>query len=111
MGLREILAAGSFPFDKVRDRVKPQTVDTEIETEIEDFVRRGFHLRIVVVQIGLMRKESVPEIGFGNRIVGPIAYLVVFKDYPRFRIFLRIMGPYIVITPRISSRRSPRLLK
>ena len=47
-----------------------------------------------------MRKEPMPEIGFGNRIVSPIAYLVVFKDYSRFLIFLRIMGPYIVITPR-----------
>src|SRR5271165_2021652 len=58
-----------------------------------------------------MRKEPVPEIGFGNRIVGPIAYLVIFEDYSRFLIFLGIMRPHIVITPRVSRRCSARFLK
>ena len=63
MGLREILAARSFPFDKVWDGVQSQTVNSEIEPEIENFEGRRFDFRVVIVQIGLMRKEPMPEIG------------------------------------------------
>ncbi len=54
MGLREIFATGTFSFDKVGNRVKPETVDTEIEPEIEDLGRRASYFGIVIVQIGLM---------------------------------------------------------
>ena len=87
MGFRQVFAACSFPFDQVGHRIKPETVDTKIEPEIEDLERGGFHLWIVVVKIGLMRKEAMPEIGFGNRIVGPIAHLIVFEDDSRFLVF------------------------
>src|SRR5258708_29745592 len=111
MGLREIFATGTFSFDKVGNRVKPETVDTKIEPEIVDLGRRASYFGIVIVQIGLMGKEPVPEIGFGNRIVGPVTKLVVLKDDPSFLIFCGFIGPYIVITPGVSGRRPTRFLK
>src|SRR5690349_12901560 len=104
MGLWEIFATGTFSFDKVGNRVKPETIDTKIQPKIQDLGCRASYFRIVIVQIGLMGEEPVPKIGFGNWIVGPVTKLVVLKDDPSFLIFRRFIGPYIVITPKVSGR-------
>jgi hypothetical protein len=111
MGFREVLATGAFPFDKIGHGVEPEPIHTKIEPEIQHLEGRGFHLRIVVVQIGLMEEEAMPEIGFGHWIVGPIAYFIILEDDSRLAVFSRVVGPYIVIAPGISGSRAARFLK
>jgi hypothetical protein len=111
MGLREIFAAGSLAFDKIGHRIQSEPIHPEVQPEIENLEGSGFHGWIVIIQIGLMKKEAVPEIGFGNWIVGPVAHLRVFEDDSGFCVFGWIVGPDIVIAPRISRGRATRFLE
>jgi len=55
MSLRQILAVGALPLKEVRNRVQPQTVDTEPEPEVNDLENLLLDLLVVIVQVGLGR--------------------------------------------------------
>ena len=55
--------------------------------------KRFLHFRIVEVQIGLVRIKTVPVIGLGDGIPGPIGGLEVFENNPRLLIALLAVAP------------------
>ena len=61
--LRKVLVVGAFALDQVRHRVEPQPVDAEVEPEAHHAEHGLDDLRIVEVEVGLMRIEAVPVIG------------------------------------------------
>ena len=69
---RKILAGCSIALAEIRNRVHPQRIHTEIEPEAHGVEHVLKHQRIIVVQVGLVRKEAVPVIGFGGFIPGPV---------------------------------------
>ena len=57
---------------QVGDGVKAKTVDAHVEPVVDDLENRLADRGVLVVEIGLVRVEAVPEVGFGDRIPGPV---------------------------------------
>ena len=68
-------------------------------------------LRVVEVQVGLMRVEAVPIVGFGHRIPRPVRGLEVFENDARFLVFFRRIAPDIHVAFGRTGRCAARFLK
>jgi hypothetical protein len=69
-------------------------------------------VRIVEVEIRLVRIEAMPEIRLGQRIEGPVRFLRVGDDDPRIGVAAVVVGPDVVgpdIEPAPCRVISPRL--
>ena len=62
--------------------------------------------RILEIQVGLMGIKPMPEIGFGDRIPGPVRGLEILKDDPRVAVFVRVVAPDVEVALG-RSRRAP----
>ena len=69
------------------------------------------HQRIVVIQVRLVREETMPVISLGYRIPGPVGFFRVGENDARFFIFLVGVAPHVIIPLRRTWRRQPRPLK
>src|SRR5690606_9237345 len=68
-------------------------------------------LGILEIQIGLMRIEPMPEIGFRHGIPGPVGSLEILENDARFLIALDIVAPYVELPLGGARRRPPRSLE
>ena len=60
-------------------------------------MERFAHLRVVEVQVRLVRIEAMPIIGLSDRIPGPVGGFEVFEDDACFLIFLLVVTPDVEI--------------
>ena len=111
VGLAQIFADGSFALVEVRNGIEPQAVDAHAQPEIEHLLDRFVHGRVVEIQIGLVRIETVPVIRFRDRVPGPVRSLEVFKDDARFLVFFRRVAPDIHLTLGRTGRGPARFLE
>ena len=95
MGLRQIFAACTFAFVKIRDGVETESVDTHGEPKIAHLLESFEDGRIVEIQVRLMRIKAMPVIGFRDRVPCPIRGFKIFEDDPRIFVFLRRVAPHI----------------
>ena len=100
VGFRQVLVVGAVAFDQVGNRVQAQAVDTHVEPEAHHPEHRAQHLRVVEVEVRLVRVEAMPEVGAGHRVPGPVAGLGVEEDDPRAVILLVGVGPDVVVARR-----------
>ncbi len=112
---RQVLVVGAFAFDQIRHRVEPQPVDAHIEPEAHHLQHFLQHGRIVEVQIGLVRVETVPVVSARDRIMRPVRRLRIDEDDPRFLVLLIGIGPHVVVAmirPRLRATGAlkPRVL-
>ena len=99
MGLGKIFVIGAFALDQIGHGVEPQSVNAQVQPEAHHAQNRFEHLRIVEIQVGLVRIKPVPVIGAGDRIPRPVRSLRIEKNDPRAGIFLIGVGPDIEIAP------------
>ena len=99
---RQVLVVGALALDQVGHGVEPQPVDAEFEPEAHHAQHRLEHLRIVEIEVGLVRVEAVPVIGAGDRIPGPVRALGIEEDDARAGVFLVGVRPDVEIAPRRS---------
>ena len=77
VGLGQVLAVRPLALEEVGHGVDPEAVDPAVEPErhdVEDLLLDG---RVVVVEVGLMAVEAVPEVLPGDRVPGPVGGLGV----------------------------------
>ena len=86
VGLGEVLAVGALALEQVGHRVQPEPVDAQVQPEPQDVDHRVLHVRVVVVQVGLVGEEPVPVELAAHRVVGPVRRLGVDEDDPRVRV-------------------------
>src|SRR5450755_287124 len=104
MCLRQVLAVGAGPLEKIRHGVQPEPVDAEIEPEVDYFENRLSHVRAVVIEIGLMRVKAMPKVCFRNRVPGPVGGLEVLEDYARVLVLVGRVAPHIEVAPTAAGR-------
>ena len=68
-------------------------------------------LRVVEVQVGLVRIETMPKVGLGDGVPGPIRKLEVFEDDPGFLIFVLVIAPDVEVARAAAGFGDPRPLK
>ena len=83
VGLGQVLAGGAVALDQVGDGVHAQRVDAHVEPEAHGLQHFFDHQRVIEVEVGLMREEAVPVVGFGRLVPGPVGFFSVGKDDAR----------------------------
>ncbi len=115
VGLGQVLVVGAFALDQVRHGVQPQAVHAHVQPVPHHRQHFLEHLRVVVVQVGLVRVEAVPEVGIGDRVPGPVRFFGVAEDDAGAGVGLVVIRPYIEIArgrtgPRTAGALEPRVL-
>ena len=111
MGLMQILVGGALANTKIGDGIQAQPVDSQIEPEAHD-ANHGIHYcRVVVVQIRLVRKETVPVVGARYLVPCPVGFFRIGEDDPRLGKLLVRIRPQVEITFGRTFRRAARRLK
>nr|GFD36146.1 hypothetical protein [Tanacetum cinerariifolium] len=62
--------------------LQPQPIDAHVQPVTHHFEHRFHDLRVVEVQVWLVRVKPVPEVLTGHRVPGPVGFLSVEKDDP-----------------------------
>ena len=111
VGFGEILAVGPLALDQIRNRIQPQGIHSHIQPEphhLEHFVQ---HQRVVEVQVRLVRKKTVPVVGIGLYVPGPVGLLGIGENDAGFPVFLIALAPDVELPFRRTGRSLPRPLK
>jgi hypothetical protein len=108
---RQILATGAFAFIEVGHGVQAQTVHAQIEPEVHHFKHRVMDGRRVVIQVGLVGEEPMPEMGLGDVVPGPVGLLDILKDDTGVVILRGGIAPDIKIAPAAAGLGPPGALK
>ena len=70
--LLEVLAVRPFSLKEIRHGIEAQAGYAHTQPEIDRLYHCLLNLRVIVIQVGLMRVKPVPVIGFGKRVKGPV---------------------------------------
>ena len=109
--LGQILAVGAFALVEIRHGVQAESVDAEIEPEVDDVQDRLADVRTVEVEIRLMRVEAMPVVGFGHRIPGPVGGFEILEDDARVLILVGGVAPHVEVAPAGSGGGAARALE
>ncbi|MEJ1968368.1 MAG: hypothetical protein WDN03_06990 [Rhizomicrobium sp.] len=111
MRLRQVLVVGALALDQIGHRVEAQPVDADLEPEAHDRQRFRHHGRIVEIEIGLMRVETMPVIGPRLLVPGPVRFLGIEENDARAGVAPVGVGPDVKVALRRSRRRLARALE
>src|ERR1700733_12081532 len=98
MGLWQVFAVGVFSFEEIGNGIEPESVHSHFAPVIDDAEHLFLYLRVTIVEIGLVMKETVPEILSGNRVPGPVGGLEILEDDAYVFILFGIVRPDIVVS-------------
>ncbi|EKD34780.1 MAG: hypothetical protein ACD_75C02193G0002, partial [uncultured bacterium] len=97
LGFRQVFVVGPFTDAEIGHGVEAQAVDPHVEPEAHDLEHRPDHLRVVVVEVGLVGEEAMPVVGLGDFVPGPVGRLAVGEDDPGFGEFGVGVAPDVVV--------------
>ena len=110
MGFRQIFIAGALPDAEIGHRIKTHPVYPHIKPEAHHLQDGLDHLRVVMVQVGLMGEEAMPVVGLCLRVPGPVRIFGIAENDPGFRKFFVGVAPDIIFSAgRVGLGSSGRL--
>ncbi len=102
--LGQVLAVRAVALEQVRHGVEAQPVHPHREPEVDDAEHRPLHLRVVAVQVGLVRVEAVPVVGAGDRVPRPVGALEVAEDDARLGVAVGCVRPHVEVARAAAGR-------
>jgi hypothetical protein len=97
-----------YAFVEVRHSVQAEAVETEVEPEAQHVEHVPLHFRVVVVQVRLVREETVPVVLPAHRVPRPVRRLGVEEDDARLAPTCVVVAPHVevaVLAGRIGAAR------
>src|SRR5436190_20773462 len=94
----KIFSIGSFSLKKIRHSIQPKTVNTHLAPKINYFKNLLLHFGVVIIQIGLMVKKTVPVILLGHFIPRPVTGLKILENNSYILVLRRIIRPHIIVS-------------
>ena len=64
----------------------------------DDVQHRGAHVRVVEVEVWLVRVEPMPEVGAGGLVPRPVRILGIEEDDPRLGVEIRRVTPHVPVS-------------
>ena len=110
MRFRQIFARRTLTLHQVRHRIQAEAIHPHVQPELHHVPHFLAHGGVVVIEIRLMAEETVPVVGFGNRVPSPVGHFGIDKDDPSPLVPRVGVAPDIPVAAGIVSRTS-RLLK
>ena len=83
-----VLAVRAFSLEEVGHGVTAESVQPQAEPEADDVQHLLLYSRVVVIEVGLVAEEAVPEILAGNGIKGPVRDFGIDEDDADVRVLL-----------------------
>src|SRR5262245_11432924 len=111
MGLGQVLTGRALPLKEIGHGIETQPVDAEVEPEVDDVEDGLAHMRISVIQVGLMGIEAMPVIRIGDRIPAPVGGFKVLEDNAGARVLLWGIAPDVKMAPGMVRPGVTRALK
>jgi hypothetical protein len=87
--------------EQVRHGIEAEAVEAEVEPEPDDVEHGVGHLGVVVVEVGLVVEEPVPEVLTALGVVGPVRGLGVDEDHPGLAPPLVVVAPDVPVGLRV----------
>src|SRR5215217_7391116 len=100
MCLREVLADRSLFLEEIGHGVTAEPIQTHTQPVADDVLHLVLDGGVLVVEIGLMTKEAMPEVETGFRVMGPVRDFGVDEDDARVGIARRVIAPDVVVSIR-----------
>jgi hypothetical protein len=94
---REVLAVGALLLEQVGHGVQPEAVDADVEPEPQGLDDGFLHPGVLVVQVGLVAEEAVPEVLLAHRVERPVRRLGVHEDDAGVLVALVGVGPDVEV--------------
>ena len=94
---RQVLAVGALALDEVGQGVQAEAVDAGAGPEADDVVNGLDDGGVVVVEVGLVGEEPVPEELAALDVVGPVRLLGVDEDDPGVGVAGVVVGPHVEV--------------
>ncbi len=114
VGLGQVLARAPVALEQVGHGIESEPVEPEVEPEAHDAEHRLDHGGVLVVEVGLMRIETVPVVLLAGLIPRPVRRLDVDEDHARLGPALVVVVPDVPVRLGIVTRRArldePRVL-
>src|SRR5579883_82471 len=111
MRFGQVFTGSAFPLIQIRNGVQAQSIDAQLEPEIQYPLNFPVHKRVIVIQIRLMRIEPVPIVSMRQGVPGPVRRLEIAENDARVAVFLRAVAPDIKIPPWSARGRAARALE
>ena len=97
VSFRQVFVVGAVPFDQVGNGVQAQAVDAQVEPIAHHRQHRFHDLRVIKVEVGLVRVKAVPEVLAGHRVPGPVGLFGVEENNACAVVFLVIIRPHVEV--------------
>ena len=110
MRLGQVLAVRALALEQVGHGVEAEAVEPEVEPEAQHLEHRVLDLGVVVVEVGLVGEEAVPEVGLGLLVPRPVRGLGVGEDDPGVLVLVDRVGPHVPVALGVVRARA-RLLE
>src|SRR5262249_44173880 len=93
----EVLVDRTLPLAQVGYGVQAEAIHTNIQPETHSSEDGLQDLRVVVIQVGLMREKTMPIICPSHRVPGPVRLFSIQEDDPGPSILRISIAPDIVV--------------
>jgi hypothetical protein len=107
----QVLVDRPFAFDQVGNGVQTQRIDAHIEPEAHRVDDRPEDLRILEIQVRLMREEPVPVVLLRHRVPAPVRFLRVDEDDAGAGVLVVGIAPDVEVALGGPLRRAARALE
>ncbi len=111
VGLGQVLAVRALALVQIGDGIESETVDAHLEPEVDALEERFTHRRVVEVEIGLVRVETVPVVRLCDRVPGPVGNLEILEDDASFGVALRRVAPDVEVARSAAGRGAASALE
>src|SRR4051794_36021269 len=91
--LRQIFTVGAIPLEQVWHSIQPESVNPHLAPVVDHFEDFLLHSGIIIVEVGLMMKESVPEILLGYGVPCPVGRFEILEDDTGITVLVRVVCP------------------
>ena len=98
MRFGQVFVLGALAHTQVGNRIQAHPVHALVEPETHQLDDCLHHLRVIVVEVGLMGEETMPVISLRFLIPGPVGFLRIGKDDARLGKFQVAITPHVKIT-------------
>jgi len=97
MRLWQVFAIGALTLEEVGGCIHTNTISALVDPELNHAQHFALHLRVIVVQIGLMREKTVPIKLLAHGIKGPVGFFGIQENDAGFFVALVGIAPDVIV--------------
>src|SRR5438105_9601736 len=98
MRFREIFTIRSFPLEQIRHRIQTKAVNADITPEINYLENFLLHPWVIIIEIGLVMKKTMPVILLSHFVPTPVAGFEILENDPNIFVLRGVIAPNVIVS-------------